>query len=66
MQRATDDMIFALIFHCEGTRNTARLRLRGEQRAHIVQQLVQIERHFLKLHFAGFQLAHIEHIVYKL
>lgn len=66
MQRATDDMLFALIFHCDGIRNTARLCLRGEQHAHIVQQLVQIERHFLKLHFAGFQLAHIEHIIYKL
>ena len=59
-------MLFALIVHCEGTCNTARLRLRGEQRTHIVQQLVQIERHFLKLHFAGFQLAHIEHIIYKI
>ena len=59
-------MLFALIFHCDGIRNTACLCLCGKQCAHIVQQLVQIERHFLKLHFAGFQLAHIEHIVYKL
>ena len=59
-------MLFALIFHCDGIRNTARLRLCGEQHTHIVQQLVQIERYFLKLHFAGFQLAHIEHIIYKI
>ena len=63
MQRAADKLCVRKRNLAVGIHNTRFCHLRFVQCADVLHQIVKVKRHMLRLHVAGFQLAHIQNIV---
>ena len=50
----------------EGKRDVLSLKVMPVKDGNLVKHLIKVEGNMLKVGFAGFELAHIKHIVYKL